>query len=401
MLRVGLTGGIGAGKSTVARRLAGHGAVVVDADRLAREVVAPGTDGLAAVADAFGPGVLAPDGSLDRAALGALVFADPAARHRLEGITHPRIRALTEQAFAQAGTDAVVVHDVPLLVELGYEDRYHLTAVVHADADERVRRLVAERGSTEPDARRRVAAQADDDARRAAADVWLDNTGAPERLLGDVDRLWRERLVPFEAAVRGRREPPRDPATDLRDADPSWDATGRRLAARVVRAAGERGLRVDHVGSTAVPGLAAKPVVDLQLVVADLAVADGLADALADAGFPRREGGWVDSAAAGAAPGTPDGTWPKRLHASADPAQPVNLHVRVVGTPPVAFALLFRDWLRADEQARADYEALKRRLAAHHPVRADYAAAKEPWFADVAGPAARAWAEAAGWAPPG
>ncbi|WP_340294822.1 dephospho-CoA kinase, partial [Aquipuribacter hungaricus] len=233
MLRVGLTGGIGAGKSTVARRLAARGAVVVDADQLAREVVAPGSPGLAEVAREFGPGVLAADGSLDRGALGAVVFGDAEARGRLEALTHPRIRALTEERVAAAPDDAVVVHDVPLLVELRYEARYHLTVVVHAGAEERVRRLVDERGSTEEDARRRVAAQADDDARRRAADVWLDNTGAPGAVLAQVDALWDDRLLLFEAGVRARRPAPRDDGLVLSPPDPAWQAAGARLAARV------------------------------------------------------------------------------------------------------------------------------------------------------------------------
>lgn len=398
MLRVGLTGGIGAGKSTVARRLAEHGAVVVDADALAREVVAPGTDGLAAVADRFGAGVLAPDGSLDRPALGRVVFADADARADLEAITHPRIRALTEARFAAAAPDAVVVHDVPLLVELGYEDRYHLTVVVHADVEERVRRLVEERGTDEGDARRRVAAQADDGARRRAADVWLDNSGAPASLLGDVDRLWVDRLVPFEAGVRHGAVAAAGPATGLREPDASWEATGARLVARVRRAAGADAVRVDHVGSTSVPGLVAKDVVDLQLLVADLEVADRLADELAAAGFPAVPGQWSDTPM----PDEPDpAAWAKRLHGNADPARPVHLHVRVAGSPGARFALLFRDWLRVDAAGRSDYAAHKRALAERHPVRADYAEAKEPWFGAVGRPRMLAWAARTGWVPPG
>ena len=208
----------------------------------------------------------------------------------------------------------MVVHDVPLLVELRYEDRYHLTVVVHADEDERVRRLVEERGSTEDDARRRVAAQADDGARRRAADVWLDNTGAPDAVLDEVDRLWTERLVPFERGVRTGTVAAAARPLVLAEPDPTWEATGERLAARVARAAGDAAVRVDHVGSTSVPGLPAKDVVDLQLVVADLAAADAVADRLGAAGFPRREGGWADTPKPGAA-----GAWEKRLHGSADP----------------------------------------------------------------------------------
>lgn len=199
MLSVGLTGGIGAGKSTVARELARLGAVVVDADDVARAVVAPGTPGLAAVVAEFGPGILRPDGSLDRAALGRVVFADGGARRRLEDITHPLVAAESARRAEAAPPDAVVVHDVPLIVEKGLADRYDLVVVVGADEDVRVERLVRTRGVSHEDALARVRAQADDRARRAVADVWLDNSGTPEELLEAVRRLWVERLRPGAA----------------------------------------------------------------------------------------------------------------------------------------------------------------------------------------------------------
>lgn len=394
VLRVGLTGGIAAGKSTVARRLAGHGAVLVDADVLAREVVRPGSAGLVDVVEAFGPDVLADDGSLDRAALGSLIFADPSARARLESITHPRIRTLSEARFAVAPDDSVVVHDVPLLVELGYEEQYHLVVVVHAEAEERVRRLVVERGSDEADARRRVAAQADDAQRRRAADVWLDSTVSLDDLLAAVDALWCDRLVPFERNVRERRRAPVAAEVSVVAPEESWAATGRRLVSRVRRAAGERAMAVDHVGSTSVPGLVAKDVIDLQLVVADLATADSLAPALAAAGFPPAPGTWQDTPK----PDGEGGPWEKRLHGSADPARPVHLHVRTAGSPGADYALLFRDWLTDDDGSRDEYAALKQRLASEHRLRTDYAEAKEPWFTDVAWPRMQAWAGSTRWA---
>ena len=198
MLRIGLTGGIGAGKSTVSAALAEHGAVVVDADRIAREVVAPGTPGLDEVVTAFGRQVLTADGALDRPALAAVVFADPAARARLDGIVHPLVRRRAtelERAAREADPDAVVVHDVPLLVETGQAASYDLVLVVETGEDVRVARLVA-RGLTEDDARGRIAAQATDDQRRAVADVVLRNEGTPEELRAEVDRFWTGRVEP-------------------------------------------------------------------------------------------------------------------------------------------------------------------------------------------------------------
>jgi dephospho-CoA kinase len=195
VLRVGLTGGIGAGKSTVATRLAELGAVVIDADRVAREVVEPGTPGLAAVVEAFGDGVLRPDGTLDRPALGRLVFAEDDRRRTLNGILHPLIGARTGELMAEVAPDAVVVHDVPLLVENGLDSAYHLVIVVHAPERMRVERLVAHRGMTEEDAWARVRAQATDEERRAAADVWIDNSGTREATVAQVDECWHERIV--------------------------------------------------------------------------------------------------------------------------------------------------------------------------------------------------------------
>ncbi|RFU22645.1 dephospho-CoA kinase [Geodermatophilus marinus] len=195
MLRIGLTGGIGSGKSTVAGLLAARGARVVDADALAREVVAPGTPGLAAVAAEFGEGVLTADGALDRPALAALVFADPAARQRLDGLVHPLVRARAAELVAAAPPDAVVVQDVPLLVETGQAASYDLVLVVEADLATRLARL-AERGVAEADARARISAQATDEQRRAVADVVLDNSGSLADLAAQVDRFWGERVAP-------------------------------------------------------------------------------------------------------------------------------------------------------------------------------------------------------------
>jgi dephospho-CoA kinase len=188
--KIGLTGGIGAGKSTVAKLLAGHGAIVVDADALAREVVAPGTAGLAEVVDAFGQDVLQPDGSLDREALAAIVFNDPEKRRTLEGITHPRIGERTKELFDTAGPDDVVVHDVPLLVELNMAGLYDAVIVVEAPDDVRLQRLEA-RGLPRERALERIRSQADPEQRRSVATAVIDNAGDEDALRRRVDEVWQ------------------------------------------------------------------------------------------------------------------------------------------------------------------------------------------------------------------
>ena len=181
-MNVGLTGGIGSGKSEVAQLLAKHGAVLVDSDALAREAVAPGSAGLAAVAEEFGESVLRPDGSLDRARLAAIVFADPPRRERLEEIIHPYVRARAAEISKRAPRHAVVVHDVPLLTEKRLGDLYD---VVEVQLD-RLRR----RGMSEADAKARIAAQATREQRLAIADYVVDNSGSLAELGAEVDDLW-------------------------------------------------------------------------------------------------------------------------------------------------------------------------------------------------------------------
>lgn len=193
MIRVGLTGGIAAGKSVVSRRLAELGAAVIDHDVLAREAVAPGTVGLDAIVEKFGIDVLSPDGSLDRTALGHLVFGDPVALADLNSIVHPEVHRLArerEAAIAAAQAHAVIVHDIPLLVETGQAHDFHVLVVVHAPADLRITRLVEGRGLTLPEARRRVSAQVEDAVRLELADVVLDGTGSTSALRAQVDDLW-------------------------------------------------------------------------------------------------------------------------------------------------------------------------------------------------------------------
>ncbi len=193
MTRVGLTGGIGAGKSAAARLLAERGATVIDADAIAREVVASGTPGLAAVAEAFGDRIIQADGSLDRAGLGAIVFADPAARKRLEEITHPLIGAETARRMAGLPAGTVVVYDVPLLVEAGLRGAYDVVVVVEAPRALRLERL-EQRGLPPEQAEARMATQASDADRRAVADVLLDNSGSLAELRAQVAAAW-ERIA--------------------------------------------------------------------------------------------------------------------------------------------------------------------------------------------------------------
>nr|WP_297422413.1 dephospho-CoA kinase [uncultured Actinotalea sp.] len=391
MLHIGLTGGIGAGKSTVAATLARLGAVVLDADALAREAVAPGSAGLAAVIAAFGRGVLAADGGLDRAAMARVVFGDDDARQRLEAIVHPRVRELTAARVALLPADAVVVHDVPLIVEKGLAPGYHLVVVVSAPAEERVRRLVTDRGMAEPEARRRIAAQADDAARHAVADVWVDTDRPRQAVDEEVQALWRDRLVQYGRNVVERRPAHRDDRGVITPPDgfSAWDVQAARLVPRLRRVGGARVVDVEHVGATAVPGVPAEDVVEIQVGVASPEDAEALAEAWADAGFPA-----VHERA------VPAG----RLHRNADPARAVDLVVRVAGSPAWRDALALRDWLRADAAARTELVAARRDAAdrggtpGRHPWRAR-GAAQQDW---LTGRRSRleAWAGATGWRPP-
>lgn len=189
MRRIGLTGGIGSGKSTVAGLFEQLGAHVIDADAIAREVVEPGSAGLQALVDAFGPSILDRDGRLNRQALADVVFADPQARQTLNSITHPRIAARTAELISALPEDAVLIHDVPLLVELNMQGGYDLVVVVDAPDDLRIGRLV-QRGHSPEDARARIAAQASREQRLAAADIVIDNSGDLDDLSRQVDLAW-------------------------------------------------------------------------------------------------------------------------------------------------------------------------------------------------------------------
>ncbi|MBJ7339027.1 dephospho-CoA kinase [Mycolicibacterium sp.] len=392
MLRIGLSGGIGAGKSTVSSTFSELGGIVVDGDVISREVVQPGTEGLAALVEAFGSEILLPDGALNRPALAAVAFSNDDARKTLNGIVHPLVGKRRAELIDEAPSDAVIIEDIPLLVESQMAPMFPLVVIVHADEETRVARLVEHRGFTEADARARIAAQATEADRRLVADVWLENHGGSDELKRSAVELWHGRIVPFarnlDAGVPAIVEPRLVPA------DPTWADQADRILKRLNTVCGHRAVRIDHVGSTAVPGLDAKDVIDVQVTVPSLAVADELVDGLLAAGYPR-----IDEITEDVAHGDRGALWHKRFHASADPGRPTNVHVRVDGSPGQQFALLFRDWVTAEPAVRDEYLELKRNVASQgHHTTAAYADAKEPWFED-AYRRAWAWADATGWRP--
>ena len=192
MLRVGLTGGIGAGKGEVARRLTGYGALVIDADQVAREVVAPGTPGLDEIVQAFGAGVLRPDGTLDRQLLGEIVISDAALRDRLNAIVHPRVGERMREIEEAAGAPDVIVHEIPLLAENGLAGAFDVVVVVDAPSRAQVERLVSTRGMTRSQALARMSAQATREERLAVATLVVDNSGSLDDLDDRVATLWAE-----------------------------------------------------------------------------------------------------------------------------------------------------------------------------------------------------------------
>ena len=227
MLNLGLTGGIGSGKSAVSTVLQDLGATVVDADKIAREVVEPGTDGLEQVAAEFGQSVLRADGSLDRPALAQIVFNEEAARLRLNAIVHPLVRGRSEQLVREAGEHAIIVHDIPLLAEGTMAPSFHLVVVVSTPVSVRLERLTGQRGMDRKDAMARIEAQATDEQRLAIADVVLDNSGTPQELRTQIERHWTERIAPYgQALARGesaqQRLTPRDGARTRDHARLTW-----------------------------------------------------------------------------------------------------------------------------------------------------------------------------------
>jgi dephospho-CoA kinase len=384
VIRIGLTGGIGAGKSTVSAAFAECGGVIVDGDVIAREVVEPGTEGLSRLVDAFGDDILLPDGALNRPALAAKAFVDDEKRQLLNGIVHPLVARRREEILNSVHEDSVVVEDIPLLVETGLAPLFPLVVVVTADEETRVERLI-KRGMDEADARARIKAQAPEEQRRAIADALLDNSGSQAELVKTARDLWYNRVLPLAHNIRTRECAPT--VYQLVPYQPAWPDDARRIIKRLQIACGEKALRIDHIGSTAVEGMEAKDVIDIQITVKTLDVADEVNAALANVGYPRRDHVTADW------PHTDDpALWRKQIHCAADPGRPANVHIRADGSPGQQFALLFRDWLAANPAVQQDYLAAKRRALSAD----DYAAAKEPWFGD-AYHRAWEWANATGW----
>ena len=229
-----------------------------------------------------------------------------------------------------------------------------------------------------------------DEQRRPAADVWLDNSGCREDTLAAVERLWAQRLVPFENNLRDGRRAPRSAVPVLAPPDDSWPQQAQRVITRVEQVAAGRALRIDHIGSTAVPGLDAKDILDVQVVVADLATAERLAADLSAAGLVKLAGRWWDNARDGS-------TRDKAYATNADPARDVNCHIRPVDSPFWRETLLLRDWLRAHPAGVREYAELKYRLAVRRWDSIDaYATAKTP-FLRSALDRAEQWALRSGW----
>lgn len=381
MLRIGLTGGIGAGKSTVSAMLVDHGAVLIDADRIAREVVEPGQPLLGRLAETFGAHVLDSAGGLDRAALAAAAFVDADRTAQLNALMRPAIRDRTAEHFAAHADADIVVHDVPLLVENHMTPAYHLNLLVDVPAEVRLQRLMDSRGMDREDAQARISRQADDDTRRKACDVIIDNSGHVEATRAAVRELIDGRIRPYAENLRRQQRAER---VDLRLCDPGetdWVGDAERIIAKL-RHGTDTGLRIDHIGSTSVPGLPAKDVIDLQLIVADLPAAQRLAPRLSALGFPGTE--LYDHLGEA-------GSEAKWFHANTDPGRAVNLHVRTADSVGARFALAFRDLLREDEGERERYLGLKRELVArareHGGTTAEvtriYAESKEPYFVQL------------------
>lgn len=331
MLRIGLTGGIAAGKSVVAHRFAVLGAVVVDADVLARAAVERGSDGLDEIVDAFGRGILTPDGDLDRPAMGRLVFADSSARERLNAIVHPRVRAGAGRLIGEAPDDAVVVEDIPLLVETGQAARFHLVVVVDAPDDLRVQRMVEQRGMDRTDAEQRIAAQSSRADRLREADAVLANDRGLEEILASTDALWHARIAPFRDNLAAGRAAARRDVPPVTAGLVGTSGLGRRVRRRVAAAlppgssveprsepeGQSASVHDDAVGEDLVQDDVRRA--EVRVLVEPGAEPAVVSDAVAAAGFPRVEESAEQVPADGSA-----------VHRSADPGVDVTV---LIGFP--------------------------------------------------------------------
>ena len=338
---VGLTGGIGAGKSTVTAVLAEAGAVIVDADLIAREVVEPGTPGLAMLVAEFGEQILGADGSLDRAALAAIAFVDADRTAALNAITHPLIGQRTAELFGAAPSDAIVVHDMPLLVEGQMAPGYNLVIVVDTPAEIRLQRLVVQRGMPEDDARARMSRQATDAQRRAVADVLIDNSGERHAVVEFTRALVEFRLLPFEHNLRTATPVIGD--RTVVPFRPEWAAEAERASARLRQTLGELATRIDHVGPTSVDGLDAPDVIDLQVTVRDEAATEAALSSLTGAGWVR------------------DRSSVRPLLHWCDPARPLEVSIVTEEDPEHEFAFLISEVIADDPAARAEYSQILHR----------------------------------------
>lgn len=382
-----MTGGIAAGKSTITSILAEHGAVVIDSDRIAREVVEPGSVGIDQVKSRFGTDVLHKDGSLNRAAMGQIVFADSAARGDLEQIIHPLIARRGAELLAQSADDAIVVHDVPLLVERDLGARYHLVLVVLASLEKRIERMIRDREMSLEQAQSRIASQADDDERRLVADDVIHADVTVDRTRAALERWWQNRVLPYHANLQHGVRAPRDRSVRLvppPGPPRTWRVQAMSVVKRLQWVLAGHDVSIEHIGSTSIPGLWSKDVIDIQIQLRDWESVQEVGALLAAAGFPGKpsfdnaKARWLD---------VPDsdtgGAASKWLAANADQGRAVNLHVRPAGSDSSRYALDFRDLLRCDPLARADYAQFKAKTARVHTRSDHYALAKERYFKEI------------------
>lgn len=297
MLFLGLTGGIGAGKSTVSAELERLGAQIIDADKIAREVVAPGTPGLDMLAAEFGEDIITEAGDLNRPKLAEIAFASADRTAALNAITHPLIGERTFELIAAAPNDGIVVHDMPLLLESTMQPGYQLVLVVHAPQELREKRLVEHRGLKPEDVRNRMAAQVSDEVRRAEADVLFDNSGTPEQLIAQVREVWDVRLVRMNHNLTHHRAV--YPSEEIIAHRPEWAAEARRAANRIRHILGESAASVTHVGMTAQAGMPAVDLINVAVTPADGVSAGAVVDRLRGAGYVPDSGDrhllrWVD-----------------------------------------------------------------------------------------------------------